>query len=227
MAMNVNAGANAYFRNLCALMGQMQATSRQGDLLPMDEAAARAVDMILTVRESKRKVLLVGNGGSAAIVAHMHNDLIKAVGTRALVFTETALLTAYTNDDGYDAAFEQQVNNWADPGDLIVAVSSSGQSENILRATKQAQEHGCMAVTVSGFRPDNPLRAMGDLNFHAPSEHYGFVELAHSVLLHHLTDAAASSQIDANDESNTYEIVIQATHPGHGSSGLRRRRVSA
>jgi D-sedoheptulose 7-phosphate isomerase len=136
------------------------------------------------------KALLLGNGGSAAIVSHVHNDLMKAVGMRAVVFNEAALLTALTNDDGYETAFETLISKWIEPGDLVIAVSSSGRSANIVRAVQRARGTECFILSFTGFRPDNPLRALGSLNFYVPSESYGYVEMAHAVLLHYLTDSA-------------------------------------
>jgi len=108
----------------------------------------------------------------------------------SLVFTEAPFLTALANDNGYIVAFEQQVDLWAKPGDLLIAISSSGRSENILRAAQAARGHGCGLITISGFQPENPLHFLGDLNFYVPIEDYGYVESAHSVLLHFFTDRA-------------------------------------
>ena len=148
--------------------------------------------MILSVGANSRKVMLTGNGGSAAIASHMHNDLCKAVGVRALVFSEQPLMTALANDHGYECVFERPVQLWAEPGDLLITVSSSGKSQNILRAVKASSDMRCQIVTLSGFRPDNPLRQMGDINFYVGSDIYGYVETAHAALAHFITDRAAS-----------------------------------
>ena len=178
----------SYSRQLSELLLGMQANDREGGPLPLDEGATKAVDIIQSVESSSGKVMLIGNGGSAAIVSHVQNDLCKAVGVRALVFNEAPLLTALTNDEGYVHAFERCVNLWADPGDLLLAVSSSGQSENILRAVNAAKARGTTTITLSGFDPDNRLRQLGDLNFYVSSHVYGHVEMAHHVLTHFLTD---------------------------------------
>src|SRR3990170_2552226 len=94
--------------------------------------------------------MLIGNGGSAAIASHMQSDLRKAV------------------------------NVWASPGDLLLAISSSGQSENILRAVRRSTERRCDTITLSGFSTENPLRRLGALNFYVPSCEYGHVEMIHS-----------------------------------------------
>ena len=184
--------ATAYLERLSQLMLTVEVTDRSGGTLSLNEGSERAVETILSVGSASRKVMLVGNGGSAAIVSHMHNDLCKAVGVRALVFTEQPLLTALSNDHGYESAFERPVDLWAESGDLIVAVSSSGRSESILGPVRTALKRGCQVITFSGFSPDNPLRGVGDLNFYVDSYAYGYVETAHAALLHFVTDHAVS-----------------------------------
>ena len=181
-----------YLRRVSRLMLDTQVTDRGGAPLALDEGAEAAVQMVLSLARSSRKAMLIGNGGSAAIVSHIQNDLCKAVGVQALVFTEQPLLMALANDDGYETVFEMPVRLWAQPGDLMIGVSSSGGSENILRAVRASQEKGCGVITLTGFSPDNPLRRLGDLNFYVESDVYGHVESAHAALTHFLTDRAAS-----------------------------------
>ena len=134
--------------------------------------------------------MVIGNGGSAAIASHMQIDLCNAVGVRVMDFNHAPLLTALGNDHGYDCVFERPIELWADPDDLLVAISSSGQSDNIIRAVKAAAVRGCQIITLSGFNPENPLRSLGNVNFYTPSSVYGYVESTHSALSHYLTDYA-------------------------------------
>ena len=196
-----NQSAKAYFHKLSELLLSLQVTDQNGVVLSFDEGTSRAVEMILSVKSASRKVMLIGNGGSAAIASHMQNDLCKAVGVRAIVFNEPPLLTALANDYGYECVFERPVELWADTGDLLLAISSSGQSENILRAVRASVARGCQVITLSGFSPDNPLRRMGHLNFYMPSQGYGYVEASHSVLAHFLTDCATMSVAEVNSAS--------------------------
>jgi D-sedoheptulose 7-phosphate isomerase len=142
------------------------------------------------VKDSNAKILLIGNGGSAALVSHMQNDLCKTVGVRAMVFTEGSLLTATANDDGYHAVFRRPVELWAEAHDLLIAVSSSGESENIVNAAIAAKAKGCRLVTMTGFSPMNRLRRLGDVNVYVPAATYGYVETAHALIAHCLTDNA-------------------------------------
>jgi len=190
----VNQSVTDYFQKLSELLLGLQVTDGDGTVLSLNEATDKAVDMILRVKQASRKVMLIGNGGSAAIASHMQNDLCKAVGVRAIVFNEPSLLTAFSNDYGYECVFEQPVKLWADTGDVLLAISSSGRSENIIRGVRASLAQGCQVITLSGFNADNPLRHMGHLNFYVSSQVYGYVELVHSVLTHFLTDCAMMSQ---------------------------------
>lgn len=193
--------ASAYFRDLIGLLLSTQVTDRNGCAMSLDAGMKRVLELVASiVRTAKgtpdasgRKVLLVGNGGSAAIASHVQNDLCKGLGVRAIVFNEAPLLTALANDIDYASAFAKLAELWAEHGDLMVAISSSGRSENILRAVRVSAARRCRLVTFSGFRADNPLRKLGDLNFYVPSRGYGQVEVAHNALLHFVTDQAMES----------------------------------
>ena len=182
-----------YLHTLSDLLLSIEVTNQQGDALSLEQGAERAVQMVIDVKTASRKVLLAGNGGSSSIASHVQNDMCKSVGVRAMVFTEQPLLTALANDDGYGSVFEWPIGLWAESGDLLVTVSSSGQSENIVRALVAGREKGCELITLSGFNPDNASRTMGDLNFYVPSHVYGYVESAHTALAHYLTNRAATS----------------------------------
>src|SRR5579871_4591131 len=170
--------ATNYFHNLSELLLNAQITAEDGTSWPLDEGCGKAVGLLLNAAAGK--ILVIGNGGSAAIASHVQNDLCKAVGIPTLVFNEAPLLTALSNDLGYEVAFEQQVKMWANPTDLLIAISSSGKSANILRAVSMARNIGCPVISFSGFQADNPLRQMGTLNFYVASERYGYVEMIHS-----------------------------------------------
>lgn len=191
-----NQAATSYFHKVSELLLGTQITDLQGTALTLDEGAGKAAEMILSAKSSSHKVILIGNGGSAAIASHMQNDLCKSVGVRAIVFNEPPLLTAISNDDGYENVFKRPVELWADNDDLLFAISSSGQSENILRASRALMTRDCRVITLSGFSADNPLRQIGHLNFYMPSQVYGYVEAAHSVLSHFLTDCSVAALVE-------------------------------
>jgi len=181
--------ASVYLSELGRLIGTMEIRDQTGKNFSLDDGGRVALDLISEAKRQKAKAIVVGNGGSAAIASHMQNDLCKAVKMRALVFTEQSLLTALANDDGYQTAYETLTELWTEPNDLLIAISSSGRSENILRAAAMVRRAGGHIITMSGFAPDNPLRGLGDINFYVPSDSYGHVEVVHAALGQFLTDA--------------------------------------
>lgn len=182
--------ATAWLRELTRLLDDIAVTDRGGAPLDLDSGSTRILERLLAVRDEGRTVFLVGNGGSAAIAAHMQSDLAKSVGLRALVFHDVPLMTATVNDDGYEHVFAQRLKSWVEPRDLLIAVSSSGRSKNILAAVDVVEAAGGDTVTLTGFDADNPLRRRGLVNFWVDDARYGLVEAVHTALTHHLTDRA-------------------------------------
>lgn len=179
-----------YSQELCRLLSCIEVTAATGKSVALEEGMEHAISIILSKRSEGRKIIVIGNGGSAAIASHLQNDLCKAVGVRSMVFNEAPLLSALSNDLSYAAAFEVLVDLWAEEGDVLIAISSSGQSENIICAADAARNKGCSVITLSGFKSNNPLRHKGLINFYVPADQYGFVELGHSILTHFISDAA-------------------------------------
>jgi D-sedoheptulose 7-phosphate isomerase len=140
------------------------------------------------VREQQAKIIIIGNGGSAAIASHVITDLRNVGGLCALTLHEAAPLTCFTNDFGYEQAYAKQISAFAHPHDLLIAISSSGKSLNIINAVLAANQKGVAVMTLSGFQPDNALRRLGRWNYWLNSSHYGLVELGHLFVLHHITD---------------------------------------
>lgn len=185
----MNLNPHAYLNDFNAVLARAEATNDQGQSLPLEAAFDLAIDAIWAARGSGRHVFVIGNGGSDAIATHLCTDLCNANQVRCQVLNSSSNLTALSNDYGYPTVFERHLALFADPGDVLIAISSSGQSENILRGARMAHAKGAAVITLSGFKPDNPLRSLGDINLYVPSSAYGQVELAHSVLGHFLTDA--------------------------------------
>lgn len=197
--------ATSHFRRLGELLSGIAVTGRDGRSIPLDEGADRAVQHILHTKAAGTKVMIVGNGGSAAIAGHLELDLCNRGKVRAMAFNNAPVLTALANDHGYVTAFERLVNFWGQKGDVLVAISSSGKSENIHRPIRALADRGCTVITLSGFAPDNPLRAQGDLNFYVASSHYGEVEVSHEAMIHFMVDrvvdvAMASPSAHASSE---------------------------
>lgn len=147
-----------------------------------------AVVKFKETHQKGRKLIFVGNGGSAAIASHVAVDLTKTAKVRAINFNEADLITCFANDYGYEHWVEQALGFYADKGDLVVLISSSGKSKNILLGAAKAKKMGLDLITFSGFKEDNPLRSLGSVNFWVNSKSYNFVEMAHHVWLLAIVD---------------------------------------
>jgi len=134
------------------------------------------------------KVIIAGNGGSAAMASHVAVDFTKAAGIRAINFNEADLITCFANDYGYENWLAKAVEAYGDPGDLVILISSSGRSPNIINAASYAKQHGFPLVTLSGFDSDNPLRSLGDINLWVDSKSYNIVEMTHHIWLLSVVD---------------------------------------
>ncbi|HAW90014.1 MAG TPA: phosphoheptose isomerase [Gemmatimonadetes bacterium] len=152
------------------------------------EALERAATMVRQAHHSGKKVILAGNGGSAAMASHVAVDLTKTAGIRAINFNEADLLTCFANDYGYEHWVARALEFYADPGDLAILISSSGASQNMLNGAEQASAMGLAVISLSGFSPDNPMRRLGDLNLWAASDSYNIVEMTHHVWLLAIVD---------------------------------------
>ena len=184
------AGAELYIATLSDLLRQTAVTDRHGAKLSLDDAFERVAGAARATHARGNKIMFIGNGGSAAISSHMAIDYLKNGGLRTMALNDAATLTALGNDLGYDRVFAGQLELHALPGDLLVAISSSGSSANILKAVDVARTKECGIITFSGFSEENPLRRCGDLNFYIRSGQYGFVEVGHLALCHASFDIA-------------------------------------
>lgn len=153
------------------------------------KALSEAINLLKETKSKKHAVFLIGNGGSMAMAEHMSVDLTKNAGLRAMALSGAPLLTAVSNDYSFSEVFQRAINNYAQTGDILIAISSSGSSMNILNGCCAARENRMKIITFSGFKDDNPLRRLGDINFWINSKAYGFVETIHSLLLHFINDA--------------------------------------
>jgi D-sedoheptulose 7-phosphate isomerase len=182
-----------YFEVMNGLAGNTAVTvAGAADRDARSVGLAEGIDRFLTIGRDahgrERKLILIGNGASASMAVHFASDFSKNAGIRAMSVNDGAMLTALVNDIGPEAMFAKQIEFYAQPGDVLVAISASGSSPNILAAVTAARERGCSVITFSGFDPANPLRRAGDLNFHVPADEYGFVEVTHTALIHAILD---------------------------------------
>ncbi|HLF18661.1 MAG TPA: SIS domain-containing protein [Candidatus Omnitrophota bacterium] len=187
------------------LFHKIQATTTEGSSVLVEEALEKAINMIMEQSNAEGKLLFIGNGGSAAIASHMATDFWKNAGIKALAFNDSSLLTCISNDEGYENVFAKPIEMFAESNDILCAVSSSGQSENILRGVQAAKEKGLRVITFSGFKTDNSLRSKGDINFYVPTSHYGHVECLHHFLIHSLIDVIHSIKLELKERAVIHE----------------------
>jgi len=143
----------------------------------------KAAEKILEVSQKGKKLIIAGNGGSAAIASHVSVDFTKAAGIRAINFNEADLLTCFANDYGYERVFEKAVDFYSDEGDLLILISSSGNSANVINAAERVKKLNLEVITFSGFDSNNALRKLGDINFWVDSKAYNIVEMTHHIWL--------------------------------------------
>lgn len=177
-----------YFKELAEIFGKIEVTDGKCRNLSLEDAICDIASSIGRLNTGQNKVICVGNGGSCAIASHTVTDLLKNAKVPAITISDASLLTCLSNDLGYENVFQTPIDFFAKKGDMIFAISSSGESKNILNAAAAAKEKGCFLVTLSGFKKGNILRSLGDANFYVPSKSYGYVELAHSIICHSITD---------------------------------------
>lgn len=170
-----------YFSNYFTHLYDRLQTVNEADLLQVAE-------LTLHTHQQQKKIIVAGNGGSAAMASHVSVDFTKAAGIRAINFNESDLLTCFANDYGYERWVEVALGFYADPGDLAILISSSGQSSNMINGAEKAKAMGLSLITVSGFSPDNPLRKLGDVNLWVNSKTYNIVEMTHHIWLLSIID---------------------------------------
>jgi D-sedoheptulose 7-phosphate isomerase len=169
--------------------------SRLGEALVQlpREPVQKTIDILREARKNKKMIFLFGNGGSASNTSHIVNDLIKNCRMssepdfRILSLNEnTATMTAYGNDYGYDTIFEGQLRSYANPGDVVIAMSTSGNSPNVIKALEAAKEMGLTTIGFTG-RMGGKMKDMVDVCVHAPSNWTGIIEDVTIILGHIFT----------------------------------------
>lgn len=177
-----------YFQNLGLIFDKISVTSENQKSTPLNEALEYLIQKAVSTHQKGKKIIFIGNGGSSAIASHMAIDYWKNGGLRAITFNDPAQITCLSNDYGYEHVFSKPIQMFAESGDLMFAISSSGKSPNILNAVHAGKAKGCEIITLSGFSPDNPLKKLGSINFYVPSDSYGYVEITHLVICHAIVD---------------------------------------
>tara|TARA_B100000029_G_scaffold445578_1_gene466141 strand:+ start:516 stop:1073 length:558 start_codon:yes stop_codon:yes gene_type:complete len=171
---------NKYFENISNL------------IKPNDEFLNKIISVkriLLDAKESKSKVMIFGNGGSAAIASHFSVDLTKTANIRSVNYNEADLITCFSNDYGYERWVEKAIDFYSDEGDVLILISSSGESKNMINACKFAKiKKLSKIITFTGHKKENSLSKIGDINFWINSNVYNVVENVHQVWLLSIID---------------------------------------
>ncbi len=131
----------------------------------------------------KGKIIVCGNGGSSSIASHVAVDISKILRIKAITFADDNLITCFANDYGYDKWTSEALKIYSNINDLVILISSSGSSKNIVNAAKFAKKQGNPLITLSGFKENNPLKKIGDVNVWVNSNSYNHIEMAHHIFL--------------------------------------------
>ncbi|MFP3153783.1 SIS domain-containing protein [Lachnospiraceae bacterium ZAX-1] len=153
-----------------------------------EDAMREIVDVFFQIKREGKNLFFIGNGGSAAIASHMTSDFMKNGGMNTYSLYDASLTTCMGNDYSYDYIFSKPLGFLLKKHDLLVAISSSGNSENIVKAIHTAKEKGAVIITFSGFGSDNKIKSMGDYNVYIPLGEYGIVESIHNLILQQIVD---------------------------------------
>jgi D-sedoheptulose 7-phosphate isomerase len=148
----------------------------------------------IVLLKNKNKIILIGNGGSASISSHVAVDFTKITGKRAVCFNEANLITCFANDYGYSNWVAKSLKFFAMPGDIIILISSSGKSENLIRACQFAKKNKIFVATFTGFKKNNPISKLGNINFWINSNKYNIIEMVHHIWLVSLVDSLVEQQ---------------------------------
>jgi D-sedoheptulose 7-phosphate isomerase len=185
-----------YLSAAAAGLRDLTVTAAGGRALATAEGFARWVRITHDGQTHGHHLYLAGNGASAMMASHFAADACKNGGLSAMAFNDAALLTATANDVAFEEVFALPLRRLARAGDLLITISSSGNSPNILRALETAKSMSIQIVTLTGMCADNRARAFGDLNFYVPARRYGWVECAHQLVLHYWLDQYLNLHVD-------------------------------
>ena len=145
--------------------------------------------IVVSTKKKRKKILIFGNGGSASIASHFSVDLTKNAKIRCTNYNESNLITCFSNDFGYEHWVEMAINYFGDKGDVLIIISSSGKSKNMINACVAARKKKfSKIITLTGHSVDNPVKKLGDINLWVNSKAYNYIENIHQFWLLSLVD---------------------------------------
>lgn len=182
--MNLQNYYEQYRDDLNEAMMKIAVSDKSGICIDADVALEKWIDISEQIRKTGGFFFLCGNGASATIAEHLSHDCFQNADFLTYTCSETSHITAISNDISYEDVFAYRISKQLKVGDMLITISSSGNSPNIIKAINTAREKGAFIITLSGKEADNKSRQLGDLNFYIPLPTYGMVESAHATLMH-------------------------------------------
>jgi D-sedoheptulose 7-phosphate isomerase len=167
------------------------------DFLLHTDVTQKVIDakrIILQTKRNSKKIIFAGNGASASIANHASLDFTKQGKVKSVNFNESAFITAFSNDYGYENWVSKALECYGEQGDTLVLISCSGTSSNLVNAAKYANENGINLITFTGFSSTNPLKTAGDVNFWLDSKAYNIIEGIHQIWLMSVCDLIIGKQ---------------------------------
>ena len=147
------------------------------------------IEWTLGIRSKNQYIYFIGNGASASMASHFATDMAKNCRIRTGIFTDLSLVTALANDICYERTFSEPLSWWIKEGDMLIAISSSGNSPNIVKGIETAKALGGIVLTLSAMDDSNVIRGLGNLSFYIPAQTYGLAETSHATILHFWLDS--------------------------------------
>ena len=155
----------------------------------------KSVELIQECKKNKGKTYIIGNGGSASIASHVSVDFAKVANVPSNTFNNANLITCFANDYGHENWVKEAVKAYTQKNDILILISSSGTSNNIINAAKYCNENNIPLITLSGFDKSNPLAKLGDVNIHINSNNYNYIEMSHHIILVSIVDIFAENLV--------------------------------
>ena len=153
----------------------------------------KSVELILDCKKNNGKVYIVGKGGSSSMASHVSVDFAKVANVPSDTFNNANLISCFANDYGHDNWVKEAIKAYTNQNDILILISSSGTSNNILNAAKYCRNNSIDLITLSGFNKDNELSKLGKINFHIDSKSYNHIEMAHHIILLCIVDIFAEN----------------------------------
>tara|TARA_Y100000768_G_scaffold335533_1_gene276781 strand:+ start:226 stop:780 length:555 start_codon:yes stop_codon:yes gene_type:complete len=182
--MNVSNSFNEYVKSINTVLANVA-----------EKQLNEAIKIINKTIKNSGKIYIVGNGGSASIASHVSVDFAKVARVKSSTFNNANLITCFANDYGYENWVTEAIKAYMNKNDMIILISSSGTSKNIVNAAKYCKKKSINLLTLSGFKKNNALSKLGKVNFYINSNQYNFIEMSHHIILVYLVDKFAKNKL--------------------------------